>query len=142
MTNKDEPRDVQAFGDTVRLRHSQHFDDCATTGVLSGIYFDYLYRDLEPHLLGVMRDLAVRAGRQLQGPQRQAVLQALYERQDRQPEQLVTRFLSTCAADGLNGLGFGHIGRGRMGVTDEACFRRHLEHFGEIVWTGILEECG
>lgn len=142
MAPGDEPRDVQVFGDTVRLRHSQHFDDCATTGRWSGIYFDYLYRDLEPHLLHVLRELSVRADRELEGARRLAARNALYARQDRDTDKLVTFFLSNCSSDGPAGLGFGHLGRGRMGVTDEALFRQHLDRFAEAIWIEILEAPG
>jgi hypothetical protein len=138
MARADEHLDVQDFGDSVRLRHSRHFDVCATTGQWSGLFFDYLYRDLEPHLLGALRELETRANRTLRDARRQAVLSALYERQDKEPDRLVTLFLSCCAPDGPEGLGFGHRGDGRMGITDAACFARNLTRFSDAIWAEVL----
>ncbi len=140
MANANDPRDIQVFGDTIRLRHSQHFEECATTGRWSGLYFDYLYRDLEPHLLRALRELETRAHGKLRGARRQVVLDALYERRDKEPDRLVTLFLSCADAGGPDGLGFGHTGDGRMGIIDAARFERHLARFGDAVWAAILAE--
>jgi hypothetical protein len=134
MPPGDVPRDVQVFGDSVRLRHVEHFDECATTGRWSGLYFDYLYRDLEPHLLAAMRGIEDRARRELHGARRLAALNALYDRQDQDVDRLVTLFISCAGSEPEGQLGFGHIGQGRMGIVDEVVFRRNVGRFAEAVW--------
>lgn len=136
------PRDVQVFGDTIRLRHRTHFAECHATGRWSGIFFDYLYRDLEPHLLEAVRRLEERARRQFRGSRLVEVLNALYERRDKQPEQLVTVFLSCGSATSPEQLGFGYIGEGLMGITEPLRFAKHLREFQDRIWSEVLASAG
>jgi hypothetical protein len=127
-------------GDTVRLRHGLHFNDCEATGCHSSIYLDYLCRDLEPHLLVVLRELEIRASMVLAGEPRRRVLALLYDRQDKHPETLPAFFIQCTDAESPWQLGFGHVGSGHMGITDPALWNRHLDEFRENIWATIIKE--
>lgn len=132
--------DPDRYGDGVRRRHGRHFSDCEATGLHSGIYLDYLFRDLEPHLLAVLRELEARASMVLSGEPRRRVLARLYDHQDGGPEQLVTFFIQCTDAESPLRLGFGHLGGGRMGITEAAVFDRHLAEFRECIWTTVVRQ--
>jgi len=127
-------------GDTVRLRHGLHFNDCEALGLHSTIYVDYLCRDIEPYLLEVLRELEVRASMVLAGEPRRRVLELLYNRQDYEPEQLVMFFIQSSDAESPLQLGFGHVGSGHMGVVDPALWERHLGEFRENIWVTVVNE--
>jgi len=80
-------------GETVRLRHGLHFNDCEATGHHSPIYIDYLCRDLRPHLLLILRELEIRASMVLAGEPRRRVLALLYDRQDNERDSLASFFI-------------------------------------------------
>ncbi len=127
-------------GDTVRLRHGLHFNDCEATGHHSTIYVDYLCRDLEPHLLAVLRELEIRASMVLAGEPRRRVLALLYERQDSETETLPAFFIQCTDAESPSQLGFGHVGSGHMGITDNVVWNRHLDEFRENIWSTTINE--
>ncbi|MEO8444225.1 MAG: hypothetical protein ABI567_04380 [Gammaproteobacteria bacterium] len=127
-------------GDTVRLRHGLHFNNCEATGSHSSIYLDYLCRDLEPHLLAVLRELEIRASMVLAGEPRRRVLALLYDRQDNATEMLPAYFIQCTDADSPLQLGFGHVGSGNMGITDPVVWKRHLDEFRENIWSTIVNE--
>lgn len=127
-------------GDDVRLRHGLHFNDCEATGRHSRIYLDYLCRDLEPHLLAVLRELETRASMVLAGEPRRRVLALLYDRQDNEPEQLAGFFIQCTDALLPWQLGFGHVGSGHMGITDPPTWQRHLDEFRENIWTTVVKQ--
>jgi hypothetical protein len=127
-------------GDTVRLRHGLHFNDCEATGRHSSIYVDYLCRDLESHLLGVLRELETRASMVLAGEPRRRVLALLYERQDNSPDGLASFFIQCSDAESPWQLGFGHIGAGHMGITDPPLWQQHLDEFRENIWMTVVRE--
>jgi hypothetical protein len=131
---------TEPHGDTVRERHVRHFDDCEATGQHSSIYLDYLFRDLEPHLLAVLRELEQRASMVLAGEPRRRVLSLLYDRQDNEPEQLVSYFIQCTDAESPLKLGFGHLGGGRMGIVDNALWQRHVDEFRESIWASIVQQ--
>ena len=37
-------------------------------------------------------------------------------------------------------LGFGHVGSGHMGITDEEVWQRHLDEFRENIWVTVVKE--
>lgn len=127
-------------GDDIRLRHGLHFNDCEATGCHSRLYLDYLCRDLEPHLIAVLRELESRASMVLAGEPRRRVLALLYDRQDNQPEQLAHFFIQCTDAESPWQLGFGHVGSGHMGVTDPLVWERHLDEFRENIWVTVVKE--
>jgi hypothetical protein len=131
---------AQGADDPVRQRHGGHFDQCEATGRHSGIYFDFLTRDLTPHLLAVLRELETRAAMVLAGEPRRRVLALLYDRQDQEPWRLATFFIQTSDAESPAKLGFGHVGGGRMGITEDYRWQRHLDEFRENIWRTILRE--
>jgi len=137
---KSRPQLPRARGadNPVRQRHGQHFDQCEATGRHSGIYFDFMSRDLTPHLLAVLRELETRAAMVLAGEPRRRVLALLYEHQDREPWRLATFFIQTSDAESPARLGFGHLGDGRMGITDQDRWQFHLDEFRENIWTTVL----
>lgn len=126
--------------DPVRQRHGPHFDQCEATGLHSRIYFDFLCRDMESHLLAVLRELETRAAMVLAGEPRRRVLSLLYDRQDNEPWTLVSFFIQTSDAESPRRLGFGHLGAGRMGIKDPARWQRHLDEFREGVWQTVIRE--
>ncbi|MEO8223187.1 MAG: hypothetical protein ABI661_00125 [Gammaproteobacteria bacterium] len=127
-------------GHTVRLRHGLHFNNCEATGSHSAIYLDYLCRDLEPHLLVVLRELEIRASMVLAGEPRRRVLSLLYDRQDNEAEVLTGYFIQCTDAESPQQLGFGHVGSGHMGVTDPAVWKQNLDEFRENIWSTIINE--
>jgi hypothetical protein len=127
-------------GDTVRLRHGLHFNDCEAMGLHSMIYIDYLCRDIEPYLLSVLRELETRASMVLAGSPRRRVLELLYDRQDNEPDQLVTFFIQCTDAESPLQLGFGHVGSGHMGVVDPELWERNLDEFRENIWMTVVRE--
>ncbi len=127
-------------GDNIRLRHGLHFNDCEATGRHSQIYLDYLCRDLEPHLLAVLRELETRASMVLAGEPRRRVLALLYERQDNEPDQLASFFIQCTDAESPWQLGFGHVGSGHMGITDTDIWQRQIDEFRENIWTTVVKE--
>jgi hypothetical protein len=127
-------------GDNIRLRHGLHFNDCEATGCHSQIYLDYLCRDLEPHLLAVLRELESRASMVLAGEPRRRVLALLYDRQDNEADQLVSFFIQCTDAESPWQLGFGHVGSGHMGVTDAGLWQRQIDEFRENIWTTVVKE--
>lgn len=127
-------------GDTVRQRHGRHFNDCEATGCHSTIYLDYLCRDIEPHLLAVLRELETRAAMVLAGEPRRRVLSLLYDRQDNEPEQLVTFFIQCTDAESPLRLGFGHVGCGNMGIADPELWQQHVDEFRENIWMTVVRE--
>ena len=127
-------------GDTVRLRHGLHFNNCEAMGLHSAIYIDYLCRDIEPYLLAVLRELETRASMVLAGGPRRRVLELLYDRQDYEADQLVTFFIQCTDAESPLQLGFGHVGSGHMGVVDPELWDRHLEDFRENIWATVVKE--
>lgn len=131
---------VRGIDDPVRQRHGQHFDQCEATGRHSSIYFDFLTRDLTPHLLAVLRELETRAAMVLAGEPRRRMLSLLYDHQDQAPWRLVTFFIQTSDAESPAKLGFGHLGSGRMGITDERRWQYHLDEFRENIWKTVLRE--
>lgn len=135
-----QPSKQDRHGDTVRQRHSQHFSACEATAQHSGIYLDYLFRDLEPYLLAVLRELESRASMVLAGEPRRRVLSHLYDHQDGEPDRLVTFFIQCTDAESPLSLGFGHVGGGRMGVTEPDVFNRYLDEFRECVWTTVVRQ--
>lgn len=126
--------------DPVRQRHAPHLDQCEATGRHSHLYFECLRRDLVPHLLAVLRELETRAAMVLAGEPRRRVLALLYDHQDEDPGQLVGFFIQTSDAESPRRLGFGHVGAGRMDVTDEGRWHLHLDEFRENIWQAILRE--
>ncbi|MBL8200853.1 MAG: hypothetical protein JNK40_07765 [Chromatiales bacterium] len=127
-------------GDDIRLRHGLHFNDCEALGRHSRLYLDYLCRDLESHLLAVLRELEARASMVLAGEPRRRVLALLYDRQDNEPEQLASFFIQCTDAESPWQLGFGHVGSGHMGITDAGVWQRHLDEFRENIWTTVVKE--
>lgn len=127
-------------GDDIRLRHGLHFNDCEATGRHSRIYLDYLCRDLEPYLLAVLRELETRASMVLAGEPRRRVLALLYDRQDNEPDQLANFFIQCTDAESPWQLGFGHVGSGHMGITDDEVWQRHLDEFRENIWVTVVKE--
>jgi hypothetical protein len=126
--------------DTVRLRHGLHFNDCEATGHHSSIYLDYLCRDLEPHLLAVLRELETRASMVLAGEPRRRVLALLYDRQDNERERVASFFIQCTDAESPWQLGFGHVGSGHMGITDLSLWQQHLDEFRENIWMTVVRE--
>ena len=124
----------------MRHRHGHHFNDCEATGRHSTIYLDYLCRDLEPHLLAVLRELETRAAMVLAGEPRRRVLSLLYDRQDNEPDQLVAFFIQCADAESPLRLGFGHVGCGHMGITDPELWQQHLDEFRENIWMTVVRE--
>lgn len=137
---QDDDSGMDWQGDTARLRHGLHFNDCEATGHHSPIYLDFLCRDLEPHLLAVLRELETRAAMVLAGEPRRRVLVLLYDRQDNEPERLASFFIQCSDAESPWQLGFGHVGSGHMGITDPPVWRRHLDEFRENVWQTVVRE--
>jgi hypothetical protein len=131
---------TERHGDTVRLRHGLHFNDCEAMGLHSTIYIDYLCRDIEPYLLAVLRELETRASMVLAGEPRRRVLELLYNRQDNEPDQLVIFFIQCSDAESPLQLGFGHVGSGHMGVVDPELWEHHLGEFRENIWTSVVSE--
>jgi hypothetical protein len=127
-------------GDNIRLRHGLHFNDCEATGRHSQIYLDYLCRDLESHLLAVLRELESRASMVLAGEPRRRVLALLYDRQDNEPDRLAAFFIQCTDAESPWQLGFGHVGSGHMGITDPGIWQRHLDEFRENIWITVVKE--
>ena len=127
-------------GDTNRLRHGLHFNDCEATGRHSPTYLAYLRRDLEPYLLAVLRELETRASMVLAGEPRRRVLALLYDRQDNEPGELVGYFIQCTDAVSPWQLGFGHVGSGHMGITEPQLWQQHLEEFRENIWTTVVKE--
>lgn len=127
-------------GDNIRLRHGLHFNDCEATGQHSPIYLDYLCRDLESHLLAVLRELETRASMVLAGEPRRRVLALLYDRQDDEPSGLANFFIQCTDAESPWQLGFGHVGSGHMGITDPEVWQRHLDEFRENIWITVVKE--
>lgn len=127
-------------GDTVRLRHGLHFNDCEATGHHSSIYVEYLCRDLRPHLLATLRELETRASMVLAGEPRRRVLSLLYDRQDNQPDGLTSFFIQCTDAESPWQLGFGHVGSGHMGITDLSLWEQHIDEFRENVWITVVRE--
>ena len=126
--------------DTVRLRHGLHFNDCEATGHHSSIYLDYLCRDLEPHLLAVLRELETRASMVLAGEPRRRVLALLYDRQDNERDRVASFFIQCTDAESPWQLGVGHVGSGHMGITDPSLWQQHLDEFRENVWMTVVRE--
>jgi len=126
--------------DTVRLRHGLHFNDCEATGHHSSIYLDYLCRDLEPHLLAVLRELETRASMVLAGEPRRRVLALLYDRQDNERDRVASFFIQCTDAESPWQLGFGHVGSGHMGITDLSLWQQHLDEFRENIWMTVVRE--
>jgi hypothetical protein len=127
-------------GDTARLRHGLHFNDCEATGHHSPIYLDYLCRDLAPHLLAVLRELEIRASMVLAGEPRRRVLSLLYDWQDNGRDRLTSFFIQCTDAESPWQLGFGHVGSGHMGITDPALWQQHLDEFRENIWMTVVRE--
>lgn len=127
-------------GDAVRQRHGLHFNDCEAMGLHSTIYVDYLCRDIEPHLLAVLRELETRASMVLAGEPRRRVLELLYDRQDYEPEQLVIFFIQCSDAESPLQLGFGHVGSGHMGIVDPELWERHIAEFRENIWVTVVNQ--
>lgn len=127
-------------GDSIRLRHGLHFNDCEATGRHSRIYLDYLCRDLEAHLLAVLRELETRASMVLAGEPRRRVLALLYDRQDSELDQLVNFFIQCNDAESPWQLGFGHVGSGHMGIVDPVLWQQHLDDFRENIWVTVVNE--
>lgn len=127
-------------GEDIRLRHGLHFNDCEATGRHSRIYLHYLCRDLESHLLAVLRELETRASMVLAGEPRRRVLALLYDRQDGERLQLASFFIQCTDADSPWQLGFGHVGSGHMGITEPEVWQRHLDEFRENIWTTVVKE--
>jgi hypothetical protein len=126
--------------DAVRLRHGLHFNDCEATGHHSSIYLDYLCRDLEPHLLAVLRELETRASMVLAGEPRRRVLALLYDRQDNERDRVASFFIQCTDAESPWQLGFGHVGSGHMGITDLSLWQQHLDEFRENIWITVVRE--
>jgi hypothetical protein len=126
--------------DPSRQRHGPHFDHCEATGRYSGIYYDCFSRDMESHLLAVLRELETRAAMVLAGEPRRRVLSLLYDRQDNEPWSLVSFFIQTSDAETPRRLGFGHVGAGLLGITDPERWQRHLDEFRESVWQTVIRE--
>jgi hypothetical protein len=131
---------MNRHGDTARLRHGLHLNDCEATGLHSAIYLDYLCHDLEPHLLAVLRELETRASMVLAGEPRRRVLALLYDRQDNKPQRLASFFIQCTDAESPWQLGFGHVGSGHMGVTDAQTWQGHLDEFRENIWQTVIGE--
>ncbi len=127
-------------GETVRLRHGLHFNDCEATGHHSPVYVEYLCRDLVPHLLAILRELETRAAMVLAGEPRRRVLALLYDRQDNEREGLASFFIQCSDAESPWQLGFGHVGSGHMGITDLALWQQHLDEFRENIWMTVVRE--
>ena len=127
-------------GDSIRLRHGLHFNDCEAVGRHSRLYLDYLCRDLEPHLLAVLRELETRASMVLAGEPRRRVLALLYDRQDNELDGLASFFIQCTDAESPWQLGFGHVGSGHMGITEPEIWQRHLDEFRENIWTTVVKE--
>jgi hypothetical protein len=127
-------------GDTVRLGHGLHFNNCEATGHHSSIYIDYLCRDLRPHLLAVLRELETRASMVLAGEPRRRVLSLLYDRQDNERDRLAGFFIQCTDAESPCQLGFGHVGSGHMGITDPSLWQQHLDEFRENIWMTVVRE--
>jgi hypothetical protein len=127
-------------GDTVRLGHGLHFNNCEATGHHSSIYIDYLCRDLRPHLLAVLRELETRASMVLAGEPRRRVLALLYDRQDNERDRLAGFFIQCTDAESPCQLGFGHVGSGHMGITDPSLWQQHLDEFRENIWMTVVRE--
>lgn len=126
--------------DVARLRLGLHFNDCEATGRYSGIYLEYLSRDLGPHLRSALRELETRASMVLAGEPRRRVLALLYDRQDHHPERLPAYFIQCTDAYAPWQLGFGHVGSGQMDVTEAEVWQEHLDGFRENVWTTVIRE--
>lgn len=127
-------------GDAERRYHGRHFNDCEAVGRHSPLYFAYLCRDLEPHLLAALRDLETRASMVLAGEPRRRVLALLYDWQDHAPERLAAYFIQCTDAISPWQLGFGHVGCGHMGVTEPSLWERHLDEFRENIWTTVVRQ--
>ncbi|MEO7386451.1 MAG: hypothetical protein ABIX37_05920 [Gammaproteobacteria bacterium] len=134
------PSGAHPHGDTVRLRHGLHFNNCEATGYHSLVYLDYFCRDLGPYLLAVLRELETRASMVLAGEPRRRVLALLYDRQDAEPDGLASFFIQCTDAESPGQLGFGHVGSGHMGITDPPVWQEHLNDFRENIWVTVVRE--
>jgi hypothetical protein len=134
-----EPR-PGAHGEAERRHHGRHFNDCEAVGRHSPLYFAYLCRDLEPHLLAALRELETRASMVLAGEPRRRVLALLYDWQDHAPKGLASYFIQCTDAISPWQLGFGHVGCGHMGVTEPALWERHLDEFRENIWSTVVRQ--
>lgn len=128
------------FGDYVRRVHAQHFDDCETTGSWSGIYTNAFYRDLERHLVLAINPLYERLRVELNEDDRRRLTWALEARQDYDTDRLVTVYLQVLDDHGRPTPAFGHLGEGRMGITDPQRWWQQLNWFQEAILDEVLSE--